>query len=41
MDFFCLNDVDTPDEAQEAVALMVHGFLEPRFPFPSRYEKSS
>ncbi len=41
VDFFCLNDVDTPDEAQEAVALMVHGFLEPRFPFPSRYEKSS
>ncbi|PWV57614.1 stealth family protein [Nocardiopsis sp. L17-MgMaSL7] len=41
VDFFCLNDVDTPEEAQEAVALMVHGFLEPRFPFPSRYEKSS
>ncbi|MFE1166036.1 stealth family protein [Nocardiopsis sp. NPDC058789] len=40
VDFFCLNDVDTPDEAQEAVARMVHEFLESRFPFPSRYEKS-
>ncbi|MBR8741224.1 stealth family protein [Nocardiopsis sp. MG754419] len=41
VDFLCLNDVDTPPEAQEAVSRMVSGFLESRFPFPSRYEKTT
>lgn len=41
VDFLCLNDVDTPPERQEEVAAMVHRFLESRFPFPSRYEKTA
>ncbi|GAB3691648.1 stealth family protein [Nocardiopsis oceani] len=41
VDFFCLNDFDTPPEAQEAVNLMIHDFLQSRFPFPSRFEKTA
>lgn len=41
VDFFCLNDVDTPPERQEEVTTMIHAFLESRFPFPSRYEKAA
>jgi len=39
VDFFCLNDLDTPPEAEERVSRMVRSFLERRFPFPSPYEK--
>ncbi|MFI6578095.1 stealth conserved region 3 domain-containing protein [Nocardiopsis sp. NPDC050513] len=39
VDFFCLNDLDTPPEAQETVNRMVREFLQARFPFPSPYEK--
>lgn len=39
VDFFCLNDLDTPPEAEERVSGMVRSFLEHRFPFPSPYEK--
>ncbi|SIO90180.1 Glycosyltransferase [Nocardiopsis sp. JB363] len=41
VEFFCLNDYDTPPEAQERVTRMVQEFLESRFPFPSRFEKST
>ncbi|MFE1103151.1 stealth conserved region 3 domain-containing protein [Nocardiopsis alba] len=41
VDFFCLNDVDTPPERREAATRMVHDFLRDRFPFPSRFEKAS
>ncbi|MFD6152762.1 stealth family protein [Streptomyces sp. NPDC060243] len=37
-DFFCLNDVDTPPERAEEIALRVRDFLETYFPFPSRWE---
>lgn len=40
-DFFCLNDVNTPPEQQEAVAERLHSFLEAYFPFPSRFERQS
>jgi hypothetical protein len=40
VDFFCLNDFDTPPEAMEDVARMVRDFLQSRFPFPSPYEKA-
>lgn len=38
-DFFCLNDVNTPDDQQERVASDLHRFLEAYFPFPSRFER--
>ena len=38
-DFFCLNDVNTPEADQERVAAELHAFLESYFPFPSRYER--
>ena len=41
VEFFCLNDYDTPPEAQARVTRMIHDFLESRFPFPSRFEKTS
>jgi hypothetical protein len=40
-DFFCLNDVNTPPEQQEAVASALHTFLETYFPFPSRFERQN
>ena len=40
VEFFCLNDFDTPAERQEEVTAMVHRVLADRFPFPSRFEKS-
>ena len=40
-DFFCLNDVDTPEAEQEQVAEQLRSFLEHYFPFPSRYEVNS
>ncbi|WP_017602278.1 stealth family protein [Nocardiopsis lucentensis] len=41
VDFFCLNDFDTPPEAQESVNRMVGDFLQARFPFPSPYERTT
>ncbi|EPD63875.1 stealth family protein [Streptomyces sp. HGB0020] len=38
IDFFCLNDVDTPPEARAEAQAAIHGFLERKFPFPSRFE---
>ncbi|MFD4989916.1 stealth family protein [Streptomyces sp. NPDC058374] len=38
-DFFCLNDVNTPVEEQDAVNRKINTFLETYFPFPSRYER--
>ncbi|MFP8942693.1 stealth family protein [Streptomyces fenghuangensis] len=37
-DFFCLNDVDVPDEEREKVADRVRTFLEGYFPYPSPFE---
>ncbi|MGW2331115.1 stealth family protein [Streptomyces sp. NPDC001700] len=39
-DFFCLNDVNTPEHDREHVAAALHAFLEHYFPFPSRYERA-
>ncbi|MFI9604336.1 stealth family protein [Streptomyces sp. NPDC052043] len=39
-DFFCLNDVNTPEDRHEEVARTLHAFLESYFPFPSRYERA-
>ncbi|MFL1380179.1 stealth conserved region 3 domain-containing protein [Nocardiopsis protaetiae] len=39
VEFFCLNDFDTPPERQQEVTAMVHRVLADRFPFPSRFEK--
>ncbi|MEE1926821.1 stealth family protein [Streptomyces sp. TRM 70351] len=36
--FFCLNDVDVPEEQREAVNVRMHAFLENYFPFPSSFE---
>ncbi|MFF4897752.1 stealth conserved region 3 domain-containing protein [Streptomyces sp. NPDC001068] len=41
VDFFCLNDVDTPAEARAAAQAAIHAFLERRYPFPSRFEAPS
>ncbi|WP_327717996.1 stealth family protein [Streptomyces sp. NBC_00490] len=38
VDFFCLNDVDTPPEARPAAQAAISAFLERKYPFPSRYE---
>ncbi|MFI9153027.1 stealth family protein [Streptomyces sp. NPDC053367] len=38
-DFFCLNDVDVPEEEREQVHTRMAEFLENYFPFPSPYEK--
>ncbi|RNG22325.1 stealth family protein [Streptomyces botrytidirepellens] len=38
-DFFCLNDVNTPEAEQDRVTAELHTFLENYFPFPSRYER--
>ncbi|GAA1279246.1 stealth conserved region 3 domain-containing protein [Streptomyces aureus] len=40
-DFFCLNDVNTPEAEQERIASEIHTFLESYFPFPSRFESSA
>ncbi|UQA92575.1 stealth family protein [Streptomyces halobius] len=39
-DFFCLNDVDVPAEAQERVTARLHTFLESYFPYPSAFERT-
>ncbi|MFI6655425.1 stealth family protein [Streptomyces sp. NPDC050523] len=41
VDFFCLNDVDTPPAARAAARSAIHSFLERKFPFPSRFEGAS
>ncbi|WP_046260695.1 stealth family protein [Streptomyces sp. WM6386] len=38
VDFFCLNDVDTPPEARSAAQAAISIFLQRKYPFPSRYE---
>ncbi|RKN40051.1 stealth family protein [Streptomyces hoynatensis] len=38
-DFFCLNDVQTPEEEKENAAARLHAFLESYFPLPSRFER--
>ncbi|MEU2888509.1 stealth family protein [Streptomyces albidoflavus] len=38
-DFFCLNDVNTPEREKERVARELHTFLETYLPFPSRFEQ--
>ncbi|MEE1926820.1 stealth family protein [Streptomyces sp. TRM 70351] len=40
VDFFCLNDVDTAGEGREAVHRTVRAFLEWKYPFRSRFERS-
>ncbi|RVU28988.1 sugar phosphotransferase [Streptomyces antnestii] len=37
-DFFCLNDVNTPESEQERITTELRTFLESYFPFPSRFE---
>ncbi|WP_240982409.1 stealth family protein [Streptomyces sp. S3(2020)] len=39
VDFFCLNDVDTPPEARPSAQAAISAFLERKYPFPSRYER--
>lgn len=39
VEFFCVNDVDTPPEREAEIDAMVRGFLERYFPFPSPYER--
>lgn len=41
VDFFCLNDVDTPPEARSAAQAAISTFLERKYPFPSRYESTT
>ncbi|MEU5321908.1 stealth family protein [Streptomyces sp. NPDC021056] len=41
VDFFCLNDVDTPPEARSAAQAAISAFLERKYPFPSRYERTA
>ncbi|MEV7885081.1 stealth family protein [Streptomyces sp. NPDC002817] len=41
VDFFCLNDVDTPPEARSAAQAAISAFLERKYPFPSRYESTT
>ncbi|CAL9484070.1 stealth conserved region 3 domain-containing protein [Streptomyces sp. enrichment culture] len=39
IDFFCLNDVDTPPAARAAAQKAIGAFLERKYPFPSRFER--
>ncbi|MFI9153026.1 stealth conserved region 3 domain-containing protein [Streptomyces sp. NPDC053367] len=39
VDFFCLNDVDTPPAARAAAQRAIGAFLERKYPFPSRFER--
>ncbi|MFJ9001603.1 stealth family protein [Streptomyces sp. NPDC102359] len=39
-DFFCLNDVDVPQDQRAAVTARMFSFLEEYFPFPSSFEKA-
>jgi hypothetical protein len=38
-DFFCLNDVQTPEAEKADAAARLHAFLESYFPLPSRFER--
>ncbi|MGW0772746.1 stealth family protein [Streptomyces sp. NPDC002835] len=40
VDFFCINDVDTDVAARDTARRAVNGFLDWKFPFPSRFERS-
>ncbi|SDL02787.1 Stealth protein CR4, conserved region 4 [Glycomyces sambucus] len=39
MEFFCVNDVDTPADRVDEIDALVRGFLDGYFPFPSPYER--
>ncbi|MEV5725454.1 stealth conserved region 3 domain-containing protein [Streptomyces pharetrae] len=41
VDFFCLNDVDTDPADRAAAQAAIHAFLERKFPFPSRFERTA
>ncbi|MEU9338111.1 stealth family protein [Streptomyces sp. NPDC048290] len=41
IDFFCLNDVDTPPETRVKAHLAIHAFLNRKYPYPSRWERPS
>lgn len=38
VDFFCLNDVETPPETRGAAQAAIHAFLDRKYPFASRFE---
>ncbi|MGX1131563.1 hypothetical protein RKD49_003753 [Streptomyces glaucescens] len=40
VDFFCLNDVDTAPADRAAAQVAMRAFLERRYPFPSRFERT-
>ncbi|GGJ41666.1 stealth family protein [Streptomyces brasiliensis] len=41
IDFFCLNDVDTAPTARAGAQAAIHAFLERKYPYPSRFEKTA
>ncbi|MFI1723748.1 stealth family protein [Streptomyces sp. NPDC020489] len=41
VDFFCLNDVDTPPHTREAARTAIAAFLHRKYPFPSRFETTT
>ncbi|MFF1402545.1 stealth conserved region 3 domain-containing protein [Streptomyces sp. NPDC058294] len=41
IDFFCLNDVDTDPADRAAAGAAIGAFLERKFPFPSRFERTA
>ncbi|MEV5342728.1 stealth conserved region 3 domain-containing protein, partial [Streptomyces sp. NPDC052676] len=41
VDFFCLNDVDTAPAERAAARAAIRAFLERKYPFPSRWERSA
>ncbi|MBB6173720.1 hypothetical protein HNR23_003780 [Nocardiopsis mwathae] len=40
-DFFCVNDVDVPQDMRESVHKRIGDFLDEYFPFPSPFERDS
>ncbi|GGT44731.1 stealth conserved region 3 domain-containing protein [Streptomyces chromofuscus] len=41
VDFFCLNDVDTAPADRAAAHAAIHAFLERKYPFASRFERTA
>ncbi|MFD7434677.1 stealth conserved region 3 domain-containing protein [Streptomyces sp. NPDC059861] len=41
IDFYCLNDVDTDPAERAAAQAAIHGFLERKYPFASRFERAA
>jgi len=41
VDFFCLNDVDTAPAERAAARAAIRAFLERKYPFPSRWERTA